>query len=146
MERNELKPCPFCGGKARLITLNSVKYFEHTEYSGEIHCINCDATIDKEWIISSNPLRLCGNNESVYDLWNKRTPFEIRNEWISIEERMPEAYTRVLGYIKHLDEIRCYDITEGRWWTDEGWNTAKGFGITHWMPLPEPPKVKGGVG
>lgn len=66
-----------------------------------------------------------------------------KQEWISVEERLPEVGTRVVGY-DYESNVRCYFITEGRWWIDDGWNTAKGWGITHWMPLPEPPK--GGEG
>lgn len=62
-----------------------------------------------------------------------------KTEWISVEERLPEVGTRVVGY-DYESNVRCYFITEDRWWIDEGWNTAKGWGITHWMPLPMPPK------
>lgn len=67
-----------------------------------------------------------------------------KQEWISVDERLPEVGTRVVGY-DYESNVRCYFITEGRWWIDEGWNTAKGWGITHWMPLPEAPKMKGGA-
>jgi hypothetical protein len=54
-------------------------------------------------------------------------------EWISVEERMPPCGRDVLvatcgGYIS-IDALR----TDGKGWIDHGC-------ITHWMPLPEPPK------
>lgn len=73
-----------------------------------------------------------------------------KSEWISVDERLPEEKTRVLGYSRLLDEICCYDIakdtTEIQWWTeDNGWYRASELNITHWMPLPETPKMKGGA-
>ena len=62
--------------------------------------------------------------------------------WIPVEERLPELHTKVLccgvkggrfiaeldtwGYEKHL----CWDKKNGRGCPE----------VTHWMPLPEPPK------
>ena len=57
--------------------------------------------------------------------------------WISVEDRLPEADTDVLTLrtigtmdveVYHEDEVA---------WTWDGY--SKGF-VTHWMPLPEPPK------
>ena len=62
-----------------------------------------------------------------------------KQEWISVEEALPENGTRVVGY-DYESNVHCYFISAERWWIGNGWNTAKGWGITHWMPLPEPPK------
>ena len=67
-----------------------------------------------------------------------------KQEWISVDERLPETGTRVVGH-DYEGNARCYFIYQERWWIDKGWNTAKGWGITHWMPLPEAPKMKGGA-
>lgn len=77
--------------------------------------------------------------------------FKPKTEWISVDERLPESNTRVLGYSRLLDEVCCYDIAEGtreiQWWTeDHGWYLASDLDITHWMPLPEPPMMKEGAG
>jgi len=61
------------------------------------------------------------------------------NEWISIKERLPESHDDMLL----RDGEDTYYIG---WWRkdaeswdsyEHGWIRAN---ITHWMPLPEPPK------
>ena len=55
--------------------------------------------------------------------------------WISVEERLPEKYRRVLG-------VCCMGVFEtrydGKYWRVEEF-PFKDF-ITHWMPLPEAPE------
>ena len=63
-------------------------------------------------------------------------------KWISVEERLPEMHTKVL----------CCGIKGGRFIAELGtwghekhlyWDKKNGRGcpeVTHWMPLPEPPK------
>ena len=63
-----------------------------------------------------------------------------KQEWISVVERLPETYEDVLyfnGQSVGVDFI-CSDGT----WCDE---EIHGKPITHWMPLPEAPKMKGGA-
>lgn len=54
-------------------------------------------------------------------------------EWISVEERLPEPWVEVLVY-RGADwpVVSCETDTNGNW--------LHFFNITHWMPLPEPPK------
>ena len=93
------------------------------------------------------PLYPCFEYQVSEHFYNAGYRKETQGEWISVEDRLPENDTQVLGY---NGEIHCYIVTESdfikekTWWLDnEGWNTAKGFGITHWQPLPTPPKMKG---
>lgn len=67
------------------------------------------------------------------------------NEWISIEEKMPviNVIPGVLVYSLRggIDVQPVYN--NGNWepkFTD-GWNKGETYEITHWMPLPEPPKI-----
>ncbi len=72
--------------------------------------------------------------------------------WISVEERFPEKGVRVLTIdyhkdirILHLDWFFGDQYDDSVWETDRGWADDKdgwwGNGvITHWMPLPDPPK------
>ena len=59
------------------------------------------------------------------------------NEWISVEERLPKEGVRVLVYLK--EKVGRYTQTD----TDRVVNTWVRWGddVTHWMPLPEPPRT-----
>ncbi|MBR4308574.1 MAG: DUF551 domain-containing protein [Oscillospiraceae bacterium] len=66
------------------------------------------------------------------------------NKWIPVTERLPEPFTSVLAYVPSeaplplvhesymVDDETWVCILEGRPW--------KQGVVTHWMPLPEPPK------
>ena len=64
-----------------------------------------------------------------------------KQEWVSVEDRLPQKNTSVLCYFKYEPEspdVICENHYHGgRLWMSEG---SK---VTHWMPLPEPPKMKG---
>jgi hypothetical protein len=60
--------------------------------------------------------------------------------WISVKDRLPENGQRVICYNRFI-EIKNYDSVfyDG----DIHWTGApigELTGVTHWMPLPEPPK------
>ena len=71
-----------------------------------------------------------------------------KQEWISVEERLPGVSGRYICAVKDKN---------GHTWTvagDYSLEMKKWFGllfgeikntVTHWMPLPEPPKMKGGA-
>ena len=64
------------------------------------------------------------------------------SEWISVDERLPDAGERVLCYCR----ANIYEVMKMR--TDGAWvhndkvydSTYMGGFVTHWMPLPAPPK------
>lgn len=60
-------------------------------------------------------------------------------EWIPVTERLPEVRTWVLCYCRanSFDVFRMTD--EGHWQYGNRSIYMKGY-VTHWMPLPEPPK------
>ena len=65
-----------------------------------------------------------------------------QSEWISVEERLPEVRQRVLLYSYHDGVNTGYRADEiGRFYVDKSYP----YRPTHWMPLPEPPKMKGGA-
>lgn len=66
-----------------------------------------------------------------------------KQEWISVEERLPDkegTYLTCTDKDKILMDVFCIYPSHG---------TKFGVGgngkVTHWMPLPEAPKMKGGV-
>ena len=57
-------------------------------------------------------------------------------DWISVKDRLPEEKQRVI--------VRCSKVGTtvgwilwGKWMTDLGRGCSD---VTHWMPLPKPPK------
>lgn len=64
-------------------------------------------------------------------------------EWISVKERMPRYNKDVITFAPNMAMPIVVDWYNGYYGEDdnewhEGWNTGRS--ITHWMPLPEPPK------
>ena len=66
-------------------------------------------------------------------------------EWIDAKEKLPEKDTKVLVFLGIYGdaledtEIGYYDPDSG---TPNGWRSEEyiPLGVTHWMPLPTPPK------
>lgn len=57
------------------------------------------------------------------------------SEWISVEDKLPEKTLSLLIFNGSFIDIGCF-------FCDEYFITDKGsvLDVTHWMPLPEPPK------
>ena len=66
-----------------------------------------------------------------------------QSEWISVEERLPDTTEKILVYCSNGEILPAkYIRVQGlEFWFEE---TYSCHNITHWMPLPEPPKMKGG--
>lgn len=60
-------------------------------------------------------------------------------EWIKCSDRMPRDHevVLVLDYSQSVNKGYWFD-SEKMWWGSE-WMCEEGD-VTHWMPLPEPPK------
>jgi len=63
------------------------------------------------------------------------------SDWISVKDRLPEICTGVLCYVIVPDKGRA--ATSIRilqyYKASRSWN-CDGMIVTHWMPMPEPPK------
>ena len=57
------------------------------------------------------------------------------NEWVSVEERLPEEKQRVIVRCERVGTSVGW-ILWGNWMTDIGPGAGK---VTNWMPLPAPP-------
>lgn len=67
-----------------------------------------------------------------------------KGKWISVTERLPEDGSDVLAYLKYANNSRiaAANYYKGTWQDcvmGRLYLTEEGF-VTHWMPLPEPPK------
>ncbi len=63
----------------------------------------------------------------------------MQGEWISVKDRLPENYDSVLVYCKgnsSIVDVCSYSDSIGFMGIAPYWIEL----ITHWMPLPEPPK------
>lgn len=81
--------------------------------------------------------------KDVLDLIDEQPTLTPPNEWVRVEERLPNDKQIVLFHQK--DEfIYCAEYFEGNkilssaWFIDnDSWEAEE---VTHWMPLPAPPK------
>ena len=57
------------------------------------------------------------------------------DQWVSVKNRLPDRYKKVLTYGASYGVQENWLIRTGK---EISW--SMGYRITHWMPLPEPPK------
>ena len=65
---------------------------------------------------------------------------ENQGQWISVDERLPERAGEYVCCTKIRKVIMCEYLDY--WSKGSRWDRRD---ITHWMPLPEAPKMKGGA-
>ena len=75
---------------------------------------------------------------------------QIERQWISVEERIPETTYDVMVLVSGTFGNVTFENTQmigsilddGEWFVNEypEWDNP---GVTHWMPLPEPPSTEG---
>ena len=112
---SELKKCPFCGGEA--------KHWLGSDNEKGVYCFDCKAGIE-----------VYGTLEELYSAWNTRV-----DGWISVEDRLPEEGEMVLMFSKFKNyHMGWYDKKQCKFYS-EGYSVKQGM-VTHWRPLPEPPK------
>lgn len=58
------------------------------------------------------------------------------NDWISVKDRLPEYDEPVFGYDGELADMGIVNYLNGEFFDLYG----DDMNVTHWMPLPEPPK------
>jgi len=126
---SELKDCPFCAS-TNIYPFISGDDEDTRENVQWISCPECDA------IGPSNTGDKPIGDGDVFKAWNTRT-----YGWISVEDRLPEDQETVIirggcGYYCHDDEVWYSAISKNHLGVD----AEIQWPVTHWMPLPEPPK------
>ena len=86
---------------------------------------NCYSEVDKE-VLAKMIYNACCRKQS---------------EWISVDERLPEKNQIVLCCLGLVMNVYTY-MGDGVWEDSYGY-FQKDEPISHWMPLPEPPMMKG---
>jgi hypothetical protein len=71
-------------------------------------------------------------------------------KWISCKKRFPKTIGRYRIKVKYLDHngkqritISTDEFNSSRIFCQYGWQKHNADEVTHWQPLPTPPKVKG---
>ena len=60
-------------------------------------------------------------------------------KWIPCSERLPLEYTRVIGYMA-WKAMTAIEYQHGRWYSIDHLEPLPDEAVSHWMPLPQPPK------
>lgn len=61
--------------------------------------------------------------------------------WIPVTERLPEPFTRVIGFMA-WKAITAVEYQHNNWYSIDHLEPLPKEAVTHWMPLPNPPEVK----
>jgi len=126
MNKDELQPCPFCGG-TKICTEKGINLN---------YCDNCSAESNVEhW-----------NTRPIEDALRKRiAELESAQRWVPVSERLPDNWESVLT----IDISKSTQDVVSAFYNPEIslWSThfSCDLWVTHWMPLPEPPIVYGKV-
>ena len=59
--------------------------------------------------------------------------------WIPCSERLPREYTRVIGYMA-WKAMTAIEYQHGKWYSIDHLEPLPDEAVSHWMPLPKPPK------
>lgn len=92
-------------------------------------------------------LKTCDTINEIYDkhikkwLYADTVDIAPDTKWISVKERLPEVEADILAYIGEGSFVVCW-MTHDGYWQCPAYLMDKDD-VTHWQPLPEPPKEEG---
>lgn len=140
----ELKPCPFCGGKAKLFVKCNTQRGITRGYLFGIHCTKCDITTQRTNYTIEFKLNDGGEIEVTKDerplaieAWNRRADNGVTaQEWISVKDMLPKN-DEIVIICTDKNFIYAGELIGDTWFLD---NDSWAATVTHWMPLPQPPK------
>ena len=71
--------------------------------------------------------------------WKEEPSIEVVQEWISVDDRLPENGKEGVLIALRWGEVDIGLCEDGRW-RSEFVNEYEDGEVTHWMPIPHPPK------
>ena len=71
--------------------------------------------------------------------WKEEPSIEVVQEWISVDDRLPENGKEGVLIALRQGEVDIGWCEDGRW-RSEFVNEYEDGEVTHWMPIPQPPK------
>ena len=71
--------------------------------------------------------------------WKEEPSIEVVQEWISVDDRLPENGKEGVLIALRWGEVDIGWCEDGRW-RSEFVNEYEDGEVTHWMPIPQPPK------
>lgn len=90
-----------------------------------------------------NSKQLESITEMIYELENSIESADVQpvNQWISCKDKMPDDGVNVLIYTgNRMISLAWYDIDMGYFYICDSDYKYNSLDVTHWQPLPEPPK------
>lgn len=115
----ELKPCPFCGGKAKTFRMAF-------ELCWDVVCT--DNTCPNTTLYNSRSAAITA--------WNRRA-----DGWISVSERLPEEGQEVLVYVQDDDLFWLVGFYDQKWIENVGiLEEHEVDNVSHWKPILPPQK------
>ena len=112
-------------------------------------CTACEYEYNGSCDLHRSPGR-CHNATAVAEA-NYNAGYRKQSGWISVEERMPEQTVLVLGFCHTQgddegfnDRILVMELNRLGQFMPFNCSPIKDNSVTHWMPLPGAPKMRGG--
>jgi uncharacterized low-complexity protein len=103
---------------------------------------------DRCWATKETETCSCGGDEAKCDFYPEKRKAETQpkcGEWISVKDRLPPDQGKKVLVANGHGYISVFALWKkeygNKWtWIDEQGHFKHTNDITHWMPLPEPPK------
>lgn len=102
---------------------------------------------EMEIVMLANDMHDLNRKRSVLDwFWIAEQLYKAgyrKQEWVSVDERLPENYNDCLLFLDNEQIVIGWYHASAKAFVEGG--IALINEVTHWMPLPEAPKMKGGA-
>lgn len=124
----------------RQAAIDALERTKEKDPKGDIACFYNTITDNKIAVIealpSASPKR-CADCENL-----SKTQLLIpqpEQRWIPVTEELPREYERVIGYMA-WKAMTAIEYQHGRWYSIDHLEPLPDEAVSHWMPLPKPPK------